>query len=76
MATVNEGATTAAVFGLGIISTLEWGCRAELSSGALIEVMSDWEMETAEIHAVLPTGRVAKPSARSFVEYLVGEFTA
>ncbi|WP_022978245.1 LysR family transcriptional regulator [Nevskia ramosa] len=69
IATVNEGATAAAVAGLGIMSTLEWGCRAELASGALVEVMVDWKMETVDIHAVFPAGRAAKPSARAFVDY-------
>ena len=76
IATVNEGATAAAVAGLGILSTLEWGCRAELASGTLVEVLADWKMDSIEIHAVYPAGRAAKPSARAFVDYLRSALSA
>ncbi len=69
-ATVHEAATAAAVAGLGIMSTLGWGCRTELAGGALVEVLADWKMDTVEMHAVFPAGRAAKPSARAFVDYL------
>jgi len=70
IATVHEAATAAAVAGLGIMSTLGWGCRTELASGALVEVLADWKMDTVEMNAVFPAGRAAKPSARAFVDYL------
>jgi DNA-binding transcriptional LysR family regulator len=70
----NEGAITAAVAGLGIVSTGWWGCLAELQSGALVRVLADWEMETADVHAVFPAGRATKPAARAFIDYLVQEF--
>jgi DNA-binding transcriptional LysR family regulator len=69
----NEGAIAAAVAGLGIVSTGWWGCLAELHSGALVRVLRDWEMETAEVHAVFPAGRATKPAARAFVDYLARE---
>jgi DNA-binding transcriptional LysR family regulator len=68
--TVNDGATAAAVAGLGIISTGAWSCRAELRSGALVRILEDWKMEPAEVNAIFPAGRAAKPAARAFVEYL------
>jgi len=71
--TVNEGATAAAVAGLGIVSTGLWGCRAELASGALVRVLDDWSMTSVEIHAVFPAGRGAKRSARAFADYLIDE---
>jgi DNA-binding transcriptional LysR family regulator len=67
-ATVNEGA--AAVAGLGIMSTGDWGCRTELASGALVKVLPDWQMVSVEIQAVFPAGQAVKPSARAFVEHL------
>ncbi len=67
----NEGAIAAAVAGLGIVSTGRWGCLAEIKSGALIQVLPDWQMETAEVHALFPAGRAAKPAARAFVDYLL-----
>lgn len=73
---VNEAATAAALAGLGIISSGTWGCRAELESGRLVEVLPSWEIGTREVHAVYPPGRPAKPSARAFIEYLIADFKA
>ena len=70
IATVHEGATAAAVAGLGIMTTLGWGCRNELANGTLVEVLADWKMDNVDMHAVFPAGRAAKPSARAFVDYL------
>jgi DNA-binding transcriptional LysR family regulator len=66
----NEGATAAAVAGLGITMTSLWGCRAELARGDLARVLDDWEMEPIEVHAIFPLGRAASPAARAFVDYL------
>lgn len=66
----NEGAVAAAVAGLGIVSTSYWGCRGELESNALVQLLTDWKTELVELHAVFPAGRAAKPAARSFVEHL------
>ncbi len=72
--TVNEGATAAAIAGLGIVSTAVIGCRAELESGALVQLLPEWTMGTIETNAVLPGGGQAKASARAFVDHLVGSF--
>jgi DNA-binding transcriptional LysR family regulator len=72
--TSNESATAAAVAGLGIVSTGHIGCRAELASGALVRVLPDWEMGSADVNAILPSGRAAKPSARAFMKFLEAEF--
>ena len=69
-----EGATAAAVAGLGIISSGHLGCLAELRSGALVRVLPDWEMGSADINVVLPAGRAAKPSARAFASFMASEF--
>jgi DNA-binding transcriptional LysR family regulator len=66
----NEGATAAAVAGLGITATSLWGCRAELDRGALVRVMQDWAMEPVELHALFPAGRAASPAARAFIDFL------
>lgn len=72
--TVNEVATTAALAGLGIISTAIIGCKAELESGQLVKLLPDWKMGSIEIHAVLAGSGQAKPSARAFTDYLVQQF--
>lgn len=74
--TVNEAATASALAGLGVIATSFWGCKAELESGKLIQLLTDWEIGTVEVNAVLAGGRNAKPSARGFTEYLVSSFRA
>jgi DNA-binding transcriptional LysR family regulator len=66
----NEGATAAAVAGLGITLTSLWGCRAELERGDLAQIMEDWTMEPMELHALFPAGRAASPAARAFIDYL------
>ena len=66
----NQAATAAAVAGLGIVSTGLWNCRPELASGALVQVLADWQMKPIELHALFAAGRAAKPSARAFADYL------
>jgi DNA-binding transcriptional LysR family regulator len=71
---VNEAAIAGAVAGIGVVTTALWGCRAELASGSLIQVLSDWKMNDVEVHGMFTPGRKPKPSARTFVEYLIAEF--
>lgn len=71
---VNEAATAAALAGMGVIATGFWGCRSEIESGALVQLLPDWEIGTVEVNAVLAGGRNAKPSARAFADYLVKSF--
>jgi hypothetical protein len=68
-----EGATAAAVAGLGIISAGDLGMLQELQSGRLVRVLPDWKMGSADINVVLPAGRAAKPSARAFSEFISSE---
>jgi DNA-binding transcriptional LysR family regulator len=68
-----EGATAAAVAGLGIISSGALSMLRELESGQLVRVLPDWEMGMADIHVVLPAGRAAKPSARAFADFVSSE---
>ncbi len=70
---VNEAAVAAAVAGLGVVTTALWGCRAELVSGALIQLLPDWKMGDVEVHGMFTPGRPPKPSARALVEYLMAE---
>lgn len=70
MVTVNEGATAAAVAGLGIAMSGHWGCRAELDAGRLQQVLPAWDLGATELHAVFPAGRAAKPAARALGEFI------
>ncbi len=67
---VNQAAVAAAVAGLRILAIGLWNCRAELASGALVQVLPDWQLKPFELHAVFAAGRAAKPSARAFADYL------
>ncbi len=71
--TGNEAAVAAAVAGMGVVTTALWGCRAELASGSLIQLLPDWKMGEVEAHGMFTPGRTAKPSARALVEYLIKE---
>jgi DNA-binding transcriptional LysR family regulator len=71
--TSNEAAVAAAVAGLGVVTTALWGCRAELASGSLIQLLSDWKMGDVEAHGMFMPGRTPKPSARALVEYLIAK---
>ena len=70
---VNEAAVAAAVAGIGVVTTALWGCRAELASGSLIQLLPDWKMGDVEVHGMFTPGRLPKPSARALVEYLIEE---
>jgi DNA-binding transcriptional LysR family regulator len=68
-----EAATAAAVAGLGIHSTGERSILSELQSGALVRVLPDWEIGSSNIHVILPAARVAKASARAFVDFITAQ---
>ena len=74
MITVNEGTTAAAVAGMGIISSSLVGCRSEIESGRLVQLLPEWTIGTVEVNAVLAGGRNAKASSRAFVAYLAESF--
>jgi DNA-binding transcriptional LysR family regulator len=71
-----EAAAAAAVAGLGVLSTGHRGVQAELHSGALVRLLSDWEMAASDISVLLPAGRAAKPSARAFATFVAEEIRA
>jgi len=72
MTNQDEAAVAAAVAGLGIVSIPREGCRAEIESGALVELLPDWDRGSLDIHAVFIDGQAAKPAAKAFAEFLVG----
>jgi DNA-binding transcriptional LysR family regulator len=75
-ANIREAAVAGAVAGIGVVACSLWGCRAELRSGALVQILKDWDMGTAEVHAVYPAGRGVKTAARSFVDYFQKDLKA
>jgi DNA-binding transcriptional LysR family regulator len=75
-ANIREAAVAGAVAGIGLVACSLWGCRAELKSGALKQVLQDWDMGAADVHAIFPAGRGAKLSARAFVDHFAKELKA
>jgi DNA-binding transcriptional LysR family regulator len=67
----NEAAVAAAVAGLGIVATTREGCRTELESGALVELLPEWSLGSIDVHAVFVGRRAVKPSAQAFAEFLI-----
>lgn len=67
----NEAAVAAAVAGMGILGTTRAGCRRELESGALVELLCEWDRGVIDVHAVFAAGRAAKPAAKAFAEFLI-----
>jgi DNA-binding transcriptional LysR family regulator len=68
-----DAATAAAVAGLGIFSTGHRSVQAELQSGALIRLLPEWELGSADINVILPAGRAAKASARAFADFIAAQ---
>jgi DNA-binding transcriptional LysR family regulator len=67
--TVLQGAYLAAVEGMGIVLTTVPAFRREFASGALVQVLPDWDLGSVDVRAVFTNGRAAKPSARAIVAY-------
>lgn len=66
---VLQGAYLAAVEGMGIVLTTLPTFRREFASGALVQVLREWDLGSVDVHAVFTNGRAAKPSARAIVAY-------
>jgi DNA-binding transcriptional LysR family regulator len=71
--TIVEGAIAAAKAGLGIVASSLLGVKAELESGALVRVMSDWDFGSMEVNALFVTGKIIKPAARAFTDFIIAE---
>jgi DNA-binding transcriptional LysR family regulator len=74
--TALQGAYLAAVEGLGIVLTTLPAFKRELESGALVQVLPEWDLGAVDVHAVFTSGRAAKPSARAIVAYLGDIFSS
>jgi DNA-binding transcriptional LysR family regulator len=72
---INEICVAAAVAGSGIVYTGILALRRELGDGRLVQVLPDWDAGDFEVHAVFPSRRAIKASARAFAEFLAHEMT-
>jgi DNA-binding transcriptional LysR family regulator len=64
------GAVACASVGLGIATVSTWMCASELSSGQLVEVLADYQLDPATAIVVFPAGRRPSQKARALSDYL------
>jgi DNA-binding transcriptional LysR family regulator len=64
-----DGVVACAKAGLGIALASRWMCRAELDAGELVTILSNYQLDWAELHAVYPGGRRLSLKVRAFSDY-------
>lgn len=64
----------ATLAGLGLVQAPRWLFSAELASGAVTEILSDYSPEPTPIHAVFRPGRMLAPKVRAFVDFIADSF--
>ena len=69
-----DGVVACAKAGLGIALASRWMCRAELEAGELVAILSSYQLEWVELHAVYPAGRRPSLKARAFSDYFAAQF--
>jgi DNA-binding transcriptional LysR family regulator len=67
------GVVACAKAGLGIALASRWMCRAELEAGELVAILSDYQLDGVELHAVYPAGRRPSLKVRAFSDYLAAQ---
>jgi DNA-binding transcriptional LysR family regulator len=65
-----EGVIACAKAGLGIAVASRWMSRAELEAGEVVAILSDYQLDWVELHAVYPGGRRPSLKVRTFSDYL------
>ena len=68
-----EVAVNAGVAGLGLVAASYPALKQELDAGQLVRLLPEWDMGEIEAHALFPSGQTPKPSARLFVDYIIGK---
>jgi len=71
-----DGVIACVKAGLGIAVASRWMCRAELQSGELVSILSDYQLESIELHAVYPAGRRPSVKVRAFSDFLAAKLIA
>ena len=69
-----EAAVNWALRGLGILLRSEWNVAPYIRSGRLKEVLCDWQLPTADVHAVYPMKNNLSARVRAFVDHLEKHF--
>lgn len=66
-----EGLRAAVLGGLGIGMATSRMVGHELTSGALVTLLTDWSLPTVDVRAIFPAGRRPVARARVFVDWLM-----
>ncbi len=61
---------SAALAGIGLAAVPDWMVRAEIATGDLVEILSDWTPPPSGIFAIYPSNRLIPTRVRACVEYL------
>lgn len=69
-----EGVREAVIAGLGVAMTSNWMMAPELASGRVVAVLTDWQLPTAHLWALYPSGRLPTAKARAFVNWFAAAF--
>ena len=64
----------AALGGAGIVRLPDYMLREDVKSGALVEVLTDYQSPPRAFHALYPHRRLVPAKVRSFVDFLVNRF--
>jgi DNA-binding transcriptional LysR family regulator len=65
-----DGVIACAKAGLGIAVASRWMCRSELAAGEVVPILSDYQLDWVELHAVYPGGRRPSLKVRTISDYL------
>jgi DNA-binding transcriptional LysR family regulator len=71
-----DGVIACAKAGLGVAVASRWMCQAELDTGELVSILSDYQLDWVELHAVYPGGRRPSLKVRAFSDYLAAKLIA
>ncbi len=63
-----------ALAGGGIMARSQWDSANEIASGALVRVLSDWQLPDAPIYAMVAQRRGLSTRARAFIDFLQARF--
>ena len=72
----NDGETALqwALAGFGILLRSAWDAHEHLQSGALVQVLADWTLPEADVHAVYPERLHLSAKVGAFIDFLAGWF--
>ena len=68
-----DGVIACAKAGLGIAVASRWMCRSELEAGEVVPILSDYQLDWVELHAVYPGGRRPSLKVRTISDYLAAQ---